>query len=118
MKYALLSVILCILSNSTSRLVFLRLLTFGNKFGIVRNNSPLLRSDFTAIGPSYYRCRHCRKHSAAAMLHKDGSISVHIKSTDGRTATSFTAVKANHERNRHFVKHPELGSIGTQWEKV
>jgi hypothetical protein len=55
---------------------------------------------------------------AATIIEDDGSVSVHIKSTDGRIATSFTAVKANHERNRHFVKYPELGSMGTQWGKV
>jgi len=55
---------------------------------------------------------------AATIVEDDGSVSVHIKSIDGRTATSFTTVKANHERNRHFVKHPELGSIGTLWGKV
>ena len=48
----------------------------------------------------------------------DGSCTIHIKSPDGRVETQFCAVKAEHERNRQFAKHPEEGAVGSGWGKV
>jgi hypothetical protein len=37
----------------------------------------------------------------------DGSYTVRIKSRDGRRHVQFTAVQAEHDRNREYVRHPE-----------
>ena len=37
----------------------------------------------------------------------DGSYTVRIKSRDGRRHVQFTAVSAEHNRNREYVRHPE-----------
>ena len=38
---------------------------------------------------------------------EDGSYTVRIKSRDGRRHVQFTAVTAEHDRNREYVRHPE-----------
>jgi hypothetical protein len=48
----------------------------------------------------------------------DGSVTVVIKSKDGRRIVRFCAVKADHERNRAFARQPERGSVGDEWGKA
>ena len=48
----------------------------------------------------------------------DGSSWVRIKSPDGSKIVQFCAVKAEHERNREFARHAEIGSHGVSSLKV
>jgi len=48
----------------------------------------------------------------------DGSYTVIIKSPDGRRIVQFTAAKAEHERNREFVRNAEEGTVGSDFLKV
>jgi hypothetical protein len=59
--------------------------------------------------------RHVRAHF---INEDDGTYTYIIKSPDGRRIARFTASPAQHERNRAFTRHPEEGSIGTEWGKV
>ena len=42
----------------------------------------------------------------------DGSYTVIIKSQDGRRMAQFTAMTAEHERNREYVRHAEDRDVG------
>ena len=42
----------------------------------------------------------------------DGSFTVWIKSLDGSRIVQFCGVKAEHERNREFVRNPGIGKLG------
>jgi Aspartyl protease len=59
--------------------------------------------------------RHVRAHF---INEDDGTYTCIIKSPDGRRIVRFTASPAQHERNRAFARHPEEGSVGTEWGKV
>lgn len=48
----------------------------------------------------------------------DGSVTVIIKTKDGRRILRFCAMKADHERNRAFARYPEEHSVGFDWGKV
>ena len=48
----------------------------------------------------------------------DGSLWIRIQSPDGRRVAQFCAVKAEHERNRHFARLPQEGLVGSDWGKV
>jgi hypothetical protein len=48
----------------------------------------------------------------------DGSLTVFIRSLDGRRVVKFCAVKGEHERNREYVRHAEEGVIGDDFLKV
>lgn len=48
----------------------------------------------------------------------DGSYTVRIKSKDGRRVVQFCAVKAEHERNREFVRNAEDGTVEMDHLKV
>ena len=48
----------------------------------------------------------------------DGSLTVIIKSPDGRRVVQFCAVKGEHERNWEYVRHAEEGVIGDDFLKV
>lgn len=59
-----------------------------------------------------------REVRATLINEDDGSVTVIIKSQDGRRVVRFCAVKAEHERNRMYARHPEERAIGQQWGKV
>jgi hypothetical protein len=48
----------------------------------------------------------------------DGSLTVRIRSADGRRIINFCASSSNHERNRAFARHPEEDSVGGEWLKL
>ena len=48
----------------------------------------------------------------------DGSVTVIIKSENGRRIVCFCAVKAEHKRNRLYASPPEEHAVGQQWGKV
>ena len=59
--------------------------------------------------------RHVRAHF---INEDDGTYTCIIKSPDGRRIARFTASPIQHQRNRAFARHPEEGSVGTEWRKV
>jgi hypothetical protein len=59
-----------------------------------------------------------RKVRATLINEDDGSVTVIIKSQDGRRIVRFCAVKAEHERNRLYARPPDQHAIGQQWGKA
>jgi hypothetical protein len=59
-----------------------------------------------------------REVRASFINEDDGSLTVVIKSKDGRRVVRFCAVKGEHERNRAYARHPEAGVVGSDWGKV
>jgi hypothetical protein len=55
---------------------------------------------------------------AATNVEDDGSVTMHIKSLDGRAAVRWQALKTDHPRNRQFVRYPEEGTVGGEWGKM
>ena len=48
----------------------------------------------------------------------DGTLTVRIKSPDGRRIVTFTGCKADHERNRSYARHADENSVGNVPLKV
>jgi hypothetical protein len=59
-----------------------------------------------------------REVRASFINEDDGSLTVVIKSKDGRRVVRLCAVKGEHERNRAYARHPEAGVVGSDWGKV
>jgi hypothetical protein len=59
-----------------------------------------------------------REVRATLINEDDGSVTVIIKSQDGRRVVRFCAMKAEHARNRLYARPPEDRAIGQQWGKV